>query len=118
MNEEEELQIPNWLPLKERERTLLEACANEPVELPVGKQTVTRDALRSRKLIHRIETVEDFAIPKYTATDKGHRALEIDKIMKRLGLPRQRQPIFRHVDNDLSELLAVLRQKEAEHKSG
>jgi|SRR5208282_2516247 len=114
MNDEDELEIPNWLPLNERERTLLEGCAKEPVELPEEKQTQTRRALHSKHLIERVETSESFALPSYSATPKGQRALEIGKIMKRLGIPHQPRPIFRYADNDLSELLAALQKREAE----
>jgi hypothetical protein len=36
------LKIPDWLPLKEREETLLEACSHEDVELHEDKQRATR----------------------------------------------------------------------------
>jgi hypothetical protein len=100
-----ELQIPVWLPLNKLERELLEICASGPYAMPEDKQKSTRMKLFSRGLIRRLEPTEAYQVPQYLATDKGRRALAIDNIMRRLGMARQPQPIYRYPETDLSELL-------------
>jgi len=112
MTDTEDLKIPDWLPLKEREETLLEACSHEDVELHEDKQRETRVFLFSRKLIEAAGVTEKY-IQTYRATNKGINALRISKVMKRLGIGRPTRQIIRFPDSDLSDLLAKLKEIDA-----
>jgi hypothetical protein len=118
MAKEDELEIPEWLPLNAREEQLLEECSRDALELTEDQQKQTRASLFSKRLIERAGMSENY-VQTYRATAKGVRALEITKIMKRLGMTRPARLIIRRADKgDLSELLAELKRRAAEESTG
>lgn len=117
MVEEDELEIPEWLPLNQREERLLEECSKGPVELTEDQQKQTRMSLFSKGLIDLGGMSENY-IQTYRATEKGVRALQITEIMRQLGMGRPPKQIMRQpYKGDLSKLLEALQKRAAEQKS-
>jgi len=110
MSDEEELKIPEWLPLNAREESLLEQCTREDVELSEETRKQTRVSLYYKGLIEFAGIAENY-IQTYRATAKGIQALRITKIMRRLGMPRQARQVMRYDTRDLSDLLTALQER-------
>ena len=102
----ESLPIPGWFPLREKELKLLEACAIKPQRVSSGG--AARDLLESKGLILCVGSLLRFGDRTYIATDKGVRALEVQKIMKELGIRGHRRPLWKSSDSDLVDVLALL----------
>jgi hypothetical protein len=111
----EQLPIPGWIPLVPAHLKLLEACDTEPQHIP-GASTGTRHPLDTSGLICRSTAQSASGDPTYIATEKGLRALRVQRIMKELGIVRQRRPLARFPDNDLVRLLVVLEDMLAAHR--
>jgi hypothetical protein len=111
----EQLPIPGWLPLISKHLKLLEACATEPQVIP-GADIVPRRHLESTGLICCVSAQARSGEPAYSATEKGLRALRVQKIMKELGIVRQRRPLARFPDNDLVRLVVLLEDMIAAHR--
>jgi hypothetical protein len=111
----EQLPISGWLPLVFKHLKLLEACATEPKIAP-GASFGSRHHLDSIGLISGVDSKPPSADPMYIATEKGLRALQVHKIMKELGIVRQRRPLARFPDNDLVRLLVVLEEMISAHQ--
>jgi hypothetical protein len=111
----EQLPIPGWIPLVPAHLKLLAACATEAEHIP-SASTGTRHPLETSGLICHATTQSASGDPTYIATEKGLRALRVQRIMKELGIVRQRRPLARFPDNDLVRLLIVLEHMVAAHR--
>jgi hypothetical protein len=111
----EQLPIPGWLPLVPKHLKLLEACAAEPQVFP-GADGASRRHLECTGLICCRDAQSPPRDATYVATEKGLRALRVRKIMKELGIVRQRRPLTRFPDNDLVRLLVLLEEMIAAHR--
>jgi hypothetical protein len=111
----ERLPIPGWLPLLPQHTKLLEACATEPQVIP-GATIAPSHHLESIAVICCVDAPSRLGERTYIATEKGLRALRVQKIMKELGIVRQRRPVARFPDNDLVQLVVVLEDMIAAHR--
>jgi hypothetical protein len=111
----EQLPIPGWLPLMSKHLKLLEACSTEP-QVIVAASLAPRHHLESTGLICCLASQLLSADRAYIATEKGLRTLRVQKMMKELGITRQRRPLARFPDNDLVELTALLENLVENHR--
>jgi hypothetical protein len=112
----EQLPIPGWLPLISKHLKLLEACAAESQVITIAS-LAPRHHLESTGLISCLPSQSLSGDRAYIATEKGLRTLRVQKMMKELGITRQRRPLARFPDNDLIRLAGLLENMVENHRA-